>query len=79
MGRRGIRGLKARVGRECCISRRGHVEQWWYTGRRSPTQKSQCYNEVEQWKSQCYKQGCSRGANPGVRAAKNSEIGEGEY
>ena len=23
MGRRGIRGLKARVGRKCCISRRG--------------------------------------------------------
>ena len=23
MGRRGIKGLKARVGRECCISREG--------------------------------------------------------
>ena len=46
MGRRGIRGFKARVGRECCISRGGQVEQWRYTGRRSPRGKSQCFNEV---------------------------------
>ena len=36
MNRRGIRGLKPRVGRECFNSRGGLVEQWNYTGRRSP-------------------------------------------
>ena len=61
MGRSSIRGLKARVGQECCISRGGQVEQWRYTCWKSPRGKSQCYNEEQRWKSQCYKEGHSRG------------------
>ena len=41
------------------------VEQWRYTGRRSPRRKSHCY-----------KQRRSRGAAPGVRAGKSSEFRE---
>ena len=40
---RGIRGLKARVGRECSISKGGQNKQWRYTGRRMPRRKSECY------------------------------------
>ena len=78
MGRRGITGLKARMGRECCISRGDQIKQWRYTGRGSPRRKSQCYNEAQQWKSHCYKQVRSRGGATGVSAAKSSEFGEGE-
>ena len=45
-GQKGIRDLKARVGREWCISRGGQIIQWRYTGRRGPRRKSQCYSEV---------------------------------
>ena len=63
MGRKGIIGLKTRVGQECSISRGGQIVQWRYTGQRSLRRESQCYNG-----------GCSRGA-PRVRAAKSSEFG----
>ena len=43
MSRRGIRGLKTRVGQERSISRVGQIEQWRYAGSRSPGRKSQCY------------------------------------
>ena len=63
MGRRGIRGLKTRVGQERCISRGGgEIVQRRYTCRRSP-RESQC---------------CGRGEAPKVRAAKSSEFGEGK-
>ena len=63
MGRWGIRSLKTRVGRECCISRGGggQIVQWRYTCQRSPRRESQCYG---------------RGAAPKVRVAKNFEFGE---
>ena len=63
MGRWGIRGLESRVGQECSVSRGGPdctVEV--YMCRKSP----------RRGESQCY----SRGAAPGVRAAKSSEFGE---
>ena len=44
MGGGGIRGLKARVGRECCISiggQVGEVLQLRYTSWRGPRKKSQ--------------------------------------
>ena len=31
LGKRGIRALKARVGRKYCISRGGQIEQWMFT------------------------------------------------
>ena len=46
MGKRGIRGLKAKVGRECGISRggqMGQIEQWRYARWRSLRRKSQCW------------------------------------
>ena len=70
MGRRGIRGLKTKVGRECSISRGGgQIAQWRYTDQGSPRKKSQCY-----------KWGCSSGggAARAVRAAKSFEFGKGE-
>ena len=68
MGRGGIRGLKTGVGRKCSISKWvGQIVQWRYTNHKSPRRKSQCY-----------KQGHSRGAAPGMRAAKSSKFGEGE-
>ena len=33
MDKRGIKGLKARVRQECCISRGGQIEQWRYIRR----------------------------------------------
>ena len=64
MGRRGIRGLKMRLGRECSISRVGarlyslgiHVRG----GSHSVTS------------------GDTTGCSPRVRAAKSSEFGEGK-
>ena len=47
-GRRGIRGLNARMGWECCISRGGQVEKWRYTSWRSLRRKSQCYLQKKQ-------------------------------
>ena len=63
MGRWGIRDLETRVGRECSISRGGHIVQWKYTCRKNPSRESQCYG---------------RGAAPRMRAAKSSEVGEGK-
>ena len=65
MGRRGIRGLKTKVGRECSISEEGQIVQWRYTCRRSPRRESQCYEK-----------GHRRGAAPRVRAAKSSAFVE---
>ena len=45
--------------------RRGRIEQWRYTNRRSPRRKSHCYQK-------------SREAAPEVRAAKSSEFREGK-
>ena len=71
MGKRGIIGLKAKVGRKCYISRGGQIEQWRYTSWRSPRRKSQCYLQK--------KAGMQRqGVAPGVRASKSPEFGEGE-
>ena len=41
MGRWGIRGLEARVGRECSISRGGQIVQWSY---KYPRRELQCYS-----------------------------------
>ena len=67
MGRKGIRDLKTRVGRECSISRRGQIVQWRYTCRRSPRKESQCY----EW-------GRQGGSSKRNRAAKSSKFGEGK-
>ena len=61
-GQTGIRGLKARVGRECSISRGGQIVQWRFTCWMSPRSESQCY----EW------------AAARVRATKSSEFGEGK-
>ena len=42
-GQKGIRGLKSRVGRECCISRKGPGRSMEVY---RPRGRSQCYNEV---------------------------------
>ena len=55
MGRRGIRDLKTRVGRECSISR----------GVPDSTVEVYVSEESEEGESQCY----GRGAAPRVRAA----------
>ena len=68
MGERGIRGLKARVGRKDCIGRGDQIEQWTYTSWRSPRMKSQWYLQKKQERI--------RGAAPGVRAVKTSEFRE---
>ena len=68
MSKRGIRGLKTRMGREYSISREGaRIVQSRYTCQRSLRKESQCY----EW-------GHGRGAAPRVRAAKSSEFGEGK-
>ena len=41
--RRGIRGLKVRVGRSVALTGGGQVEQWRYTSWRIPRRKSQCW------------------------------------
>ena len=70
MGGREIRGLKVRVGRECCISRRGSdctVEV--YKLEKSEEQITELSPE---------KAVTQQGAAPGVRASKGSDIREGE-
>ena len=67
MGRRGIRGLKTRMGRECSISR----------------QKIRLYSGGihvggAQGGSQSYERRHSRGTAPRVRAVKSFEFGEGK-
>ena len=52
MGEKGVRGLKARVGHKCCISRGvGQIVQWRYTSWRSTRRKSQCYLQKKQGRS----------------------------
>ena len=53
MGRRGIRGLKTRVGRECSISEVGQIVQWRYTCRR---RESQCYGREGSSKNRSYQE-----------------------
>ena len=67
MGQRGVRSLKARVGRECSISRRSAR---LYSG--------EIHVGEIQGECQCYEWGHSRGAAPRVRAVKSSEFVEGE-
>ena len=64
MGRRGIRGLETRVGRECSISREG------------PDCTVEVYMSEESEERVTLLFG--RGAAPRVRAAKSSEFGEGK-
>ena len=53
MGRRGIKGLESRVGRECSISRGwGQIPQWKYTCRRIPRRESQCCGRGDSSKSE---------------------------
>ena len=62
MGKKGIRGLKARVGRECCISRgepNGAVEVY------KPEESRGSHSVTDK-------------DSAGGRAAKSSEFGEGE-
>ena len=69
MGRRGIRGLKTRVGWECSISR--GVARLYSGGIH--------VGGVPRKESQCHEWGRIRvGAAPKVRAVKSSEFGEGK-
>ena len=67
MGRRGIRGLKARVGRGCCISR----------GR--PDWTMEVYGpEGAEEEVTALETGTHQGEAPGTRSAKSPKFGEGE-
>ena len=70
MGGRGIKDLKARVGRECCISRGGS----------DCTVKVYKLEESEKEVTVLFpeKAGTQQEAALGVRAAKSSEFREGE-
>ena len=78
MGKRGITGLMVRVGRECYISRgearldSGGIQTGEDRGE-SHSATVRCNGG-----NQCYRQGCSRGATPEMRAVKSPEFGEGE-
>ena len=67
MGRRGIRSLRARVGRECCISRGGRLNNGGIQvgGVRGESHSVTSRDAAE-------------GAAPGVITAKSSEFGEKE-
>ena len=67
MGRRGIRGLKMRVGRECSISRGG-----------PDCTVEVCRLEESEEEVTVLQVGTQQGAAPRVRAAKSSEFGEGK-
>ena len=69
MGRRKIRGLKARVGLECCISRRGA---------RLNNGGIQAEGEGSHSAGRCGISRSIRDTAPGRRAAKSSESREGE-
>ena len=80
MGKREIRGLKARVSRECCISRGGpgrtmEVYRPEESEGGSHGVKVRCNGGSHRGGSQSV---TSRGAAPGVRAAKSFEFGGGE-
>ena len=68
MGRRGIRGLKMRVGWECSISRR---RTRLYNG-------GICVGEVRGGSHSVTSRDAAVGEAPRVRAAKSSEFGEGK-
>ena len=65
MGRRGIRSMKTRVGRECSISR---LKAKLYSGG--------IHVGGIQGKSHSVRVGTQQGAAPRVRAVKSSEFGE---
>ena len=77
MGGRKVRSLKARVGRECCISCGGQivrVEQWRYTNWRAPKTKTRC---SKLWNLK-KKQRRSKENSYGVRGAEIFESRKGE-
>ena len=65
MGRRWIRSLKTRVGRECCISRR-----------RARLYSGGMYVGGVRGESHILRVGIQQGAAQSVRAVKSSEFGE---
>ena len=75
MGGKRIRGLKAKVGCECCISRRGpDLAVEVYQLQKSEEEVTVLVGEESQKKSR----GAAGRAAPGVRAAKSSETRKGE-
>ena len=51
-GRKGYKKFEGEGGLKYCISRRrGQIEQWRYTSRRSPRRKSLCYLQKKQGRS----------------------------
>ena len=73
MGRRGIRGSKARVAQECCISRGGQMNNGGIQA-----EGVQRIHNVGRCGISRRSRDAAGGTAPGVRAAKSFEFREGE-
>ena len=79
MGRRGIRGLKVRVGRECCITRgEARLDGGGIQARGGRGGSHSATVRCNGGSHSVTGRDAAGGTAPGVRAAKSLEFGKGE-